>query len=189
MTSDTHDEWNYIAASVFFPVGVTGRQRPMFPTRAQSSVEADEPHTFANPAAMANASDLVLTARVVAVGPGPEIEAKGGIRFALRYVTLQPIEIVKGFSSTALIRFTEPGYTADGTGFTVNQMAWSEKGDEGWFFLENSPEGWLRPVSSYGKFVIDGAAPGPSGLRGIGDPWSGISPGNVLDLKRTIVRF
>jgi hypothetical protein len=152
--------WSYVGGKVFFPVDVTGsRKGPWFPTEPRENIEADEPAVGDGLAELAAASEVVVRAEVVAVGPGPEVSGADGARFQLRSVTLRPREIVKGAVATALVRFAEPGYTLDGLGFTVNGVAWSRVGDEGWYFLTRSDDTWMRLVSSYGRFLVTGAEP------------------------------
>jgi hypothetical protein len=176
--------WSYVGGRDFFPVDVTGsRTGPMFPSAATRQVEADEPVTFDSLAAMAAASEVVVRAVVVAVGPGPAAEPDGGPAFRLRSVTVKPREIVKGAPATDLVRFAEPGYTSDGVGFTLNGVAWSRVGDEGWFFLVGSDDSWMRLVSSYGRLLEDG----PSGLapasRG---PWRGQPVGDPEAIESVV---
>lgn len=180
--------WMYVGASVFFPVDVSGRRAvPWFPTRASHDVEVPEPRSFDSVVELAAASDLVVRARVVAVGPGPTVE-QDDARFQLRFVTLRPEEYLKGSSPTVLVRFAEPGYTLDGTGFTVNGMTWSEVGDEGWFFLARSGDEQLAAVSSYGKVATSGTTPGPTGVRPDQQgPWRGVPADRIEAVIRASV--
>ncbi|MBO9524026.1 MAG: hypothetical protein J7518_21020 [Nocardioidaceae bacterium] len=170
--------WKYVGGSVHFPVHAGGsRSAPRFPTAPTRHIDAEEPESFGSLATMGAASAVVLRAVVVAIGPGPEA---GGGRFLLRSVTLRPVELVKGEVATALVRFAEAGYTRDGTGFTLNGVGWSRVGDEGWYFLARSGDGWMRLASSDGRFLVAGASTGPSGRQSAEDgPWRGLDAGEV----------
>ncbi|MBO9524030.1 MAG: hypothetical protein J7518_21040 [Nocardioidaceae bacterium] len=168
--------WSHILGSLDdLPAG--GPDRPRFPARPAARIEAEEPVSFGSLSDLVLASDMVLRAEVVAVGPGPQTGDRTH-RFRLRFVALRPIEMPKGVLTTELVRVAEPGYTLDGIGFEVNGFTWSQVGDEGWFFLERATSEYFRPVSSYGKFRLattsrgSTASAGPTGLPQEGrGPW------------------
>lgn len=137
--------------------------RPEFADHPERSAEGKELHYFDTLEAMVSGSPVVVRGTVVKVAPGRVAGDSEADRIYFRNVTVQPLEVVKGADPAQPLVFEEQGWDAHGTGYVVNGMRWSEVGDEGWYFLNRGREGTLHPISSYGKFVLTGREPGPTG--------------------------
>ena len=99
-------------------------------------------------------SDLVVLGEVTEIRQGRLLfpqEAATSDR--LRDATITISEILKGeYGGTTLV-IEEQGYLADGTPYELSEMPWSQIGDVGVFFLNQSP---LHPEGHFGQIHPDG---------------------------------
>ncbi|MBO9524014.1 MAG: hypothetical protein J7518_20960 [Nocardioidaceae bacterium] len=152
----------------------SGSAPPAMPDHPERSAEAKERHSFTTLDAMVTTSPVVVRGTVVKVAPGRSAGESDADRIYFRNVTLQPDEVVKGVAASEPVTFEEEGYEADGTGYVVNGLRWSNVGDQGWYFLDRGEDGVLFPISSYGKFVLRGDMRGPTGHDPAHEgPWIG----------------
>jgi hypothetical protein len=160
-----------------------------YPSRPERSTQGREAEHFDNLPAMAAASDVVMRAKVADVAVGKTYGDSKEDQFTTRYVTLKPVEVLRGDVPGGSLIYEEAGWDADRTGYVMNGVLWSEPGDEGWYFLHLRHDmGTYRLIVSHGRFALDAAVQGPSGHNPRDDgPWASL-PGAVLDSPTEIGR-
>ncbi|MGI5482763.1 hypothetical protein [Streptomyces lavendofoliae] len=88
-------------------------------------------------------SPVVVQAKVTGVQPGRTSgsEETGGVEQA-RDVTLQVTDTLKNYQgATTTLVMEEYGWDADGNGYQVENVAWSDVGDTGFYFLRKTDDG------------------------------------------------
>lgn len=145
-----------LTAAVSFAAG--GPQLDRLP---EENAHAKEVYSFDDVATMTATSHLVVLGTVVSVGPGRIVgeEADGAIQ--LRSVGIEVLDFLHQRKTTILPRLLtieEEGWDAQGRGYTVNGVEWSQVGDYGYFFLRKSDGvNTYQLVSSQGRaLVVDG---------------------------------
>lgn len=129
---------------------------------------------------MAAKSDLVLRAQVSDVSVGATYGESIEDQVTTRNVSLKPIEVVRGVVGTEPLIYEEEGWQADGEGYVMNGVLWSQPGDEAWYFLRLSESGTYRLIASYGRYAIDASKKGPSGYNPEEEgPWAPLPKGTL----------
>lgn len=114
--------------------------------RPESLAFGKEVYHFDTVAEMTATSQLVVQGTVTAVGPGrltgldeDPAAVGGGVR--LRNVTIEVWDVLhnpKNMLVPPTITLEEEGWDENGNGYIANNVAWSEVGDSGYFFLRRS---------------------------------------------------
>ena len=145
---------------------------PSLATRPERSVEGKPVHHYESLAEQAQGSDFVVRGRVVQVEPGRVAGELPEEKIYFRNVTIEVLEKAKGPVDPKTLVYEEEGWDADGTGYVMNGIKWSEVGDEAWYFLAERDDGITRLASQYGRYTLSGSEPGASGLKPETDgPW------------------
>jgi hypothetical protein len=137
---------------------------PTDTTLAPVAVDATSVYAFTTLDQMVDNSDLVVRGRVTATERGPLVgEADASV--VSRVVTLQVDEVLGGrlAGSTTVdqgtILIEEEGWLPDGRPLIVNQVAPTQVGDDGIWFLQVSPDPDLASflvINSQGRYLVDG---------------------------------
>ena len=115
---------------------------------------------------MAAASAYVFRGTVVSASPGRTVGESEDDQITFRTVVVRVLETAKGRATRGQeLEFEEEGYEADGTGYVMNGVQWSNPGDEAWYFLREGGDGYLRLASRHGRFTLVGEHLGPSGVE------------------------
>lgn len=162
---------------------------PSLAATPERSVEGKPVHHYDSLAAQAEGSDFVVRGRVVEVEPGRVAGELPEEKIYFRNVTIEVLEKAKGSVDPKTLTYEEEGWDADGTGYVVNGVKWSEVGDEAWYFLAEREDGITRLASEYGRYSLSGSEHGASGLDPESDgPWRHLAAkSTTADQVRTAV--
>ena len=161
-----------VAGAAIVPAVGVGRADPgvRYDAHPEALAFGKEMYEFDSVEKMTATSHLVVRGTVTAVETGrlagvdEDPEAVGG-DIRLRKVTIGELDVLhnpKNLLVPPSITLEEVGWDEEGRGYIVNNVAWSEVGDTGYFFLRRAA-GTTDPntyqlVSSDGRaLVVDGA--------------------------------
>jgi hypothetical protein len=147
------------------------------PDQATRAAVGKEVQGYPDVAAMTAASDLVVKATVTGVERGRTVGPKEDT-ITFRKVGLDIDQVVyqrPGRPTPRSVIVEEEGWASDGTGYTMNGVAWSRRGDTGYYFLHRKTDGsrdTYRLIGSHGRALVIGSSVALSGDNTHGEgPW------------------